>query len=161
MPPSDPFSRLARFLGDWGSPLFLLAVLFTTYEVVMRYVFNAPTVWVHEITIALSATAFIISGGYALQRREHIRITLVYDALGPRVRRALDVVNSLLSSYFLAALGFGAASQAGKSLAVGETTGTASNLPIPEVLKTFLACGALLMLAQSLAHLWRHLRGRR
>ena len=62
MPPSDPFSRLARFLGDWGSPLFLLAVLFTTYEVVMRYVFNAPTVWVHEITIALSATAFIISG---------------------------------------------------------------------------------------------------
>jgi TRAP-type mannitol/chloroaromatic compound transport system permease small subunit len=161
MSPADPFNRLARFLGDWGGALFVLAVVFTSYEVLMRYVFNAPTVWVHEMTIALSAMAFIISGGYALQRAEHIRITLVYDALAPRVRRALDVVNTLLSGYFLAALGLGAAIQARKALAVGETTGTAADLPAPVILKTFLAFGTILMLLQSFVHLWRHLRGRR
>jgi len=160
MPPTDPVNRLARWLGERTSPLFLLAVLFTSYEVVMRYVFNAPTVWVHELTIALSAAAFIVSGGYSMQRREHIRITVVLDILPERVRKVLDAVNSLLSIYFLGALALGAAFQARLSLQVGETTGTAANLPTPVILKTLLTLGAILMLLQAFVYLGRHLRGR-
>ena len=50
-----------RALGEKASFVFLLAVALTFYEVVLRYFFNAPTTWVHEISIALTATAFIIA----------------------------------------------------------------------------------------------------
>ena len=70
-----------RLLGEKVSLVFLLAVALTFYEVVLRYFFNAPTTWVHEISIALTATAFIIAGSYTLQRRDHIRISLVIDSV--------------------------------------------------------------------------------
>jgi TRAP-type C4-dicarboxylate transport system permease small subunit len=160
MPKDDPFNRLARFLGDRISLFFLVAVAFTFYEVVMRYVFNAPTVWVHDMTIGLSAVAFVVGGAYAMQRRDHIRITLVYEMFPPLGRRVLDVINLLITLGFLAALGHGAWKQAGRALAVMERTGTASNLPVPVIVKTVLLCGVALMFLQSLAHLWGHLRGK-
>jgi hypothetical protein len=58
----------------------------------------------------------------------------------------LDALNAGLSAFFLGALAYGATGQALKSIAVGETTGTASRLPIPVTLKTLLALGTLLML---------------
>ena len=70
------------------------------------------------------------------------------------------MVNLLIALYFLAALLYGAAVQAGKSLAVMERTGTASDLPIPVTLKTLLAAGVGLMILQGLAQLARALRGR-
>ena len=49
----------------------------------MDSVFDAPTIWVHDATIMLGAICFLFGGAYALQRRDHIRITFIYDALPP------------------------------------------------------------------------------
>ena len=37
--------RLNRLLGERLCYLYLVAVAITAYEVVMRYLFNAPTTW--------------------------------------------------------------------------------------------------------------------
>ena len=160
MPNETIFDRVARRLGDAVSLFFLAAVAFTFYEVVMRYVFNAPTTWVHEMTIGLSAVAFVLAGAYTMGRGGHIRIRLIFAMLPPGLRRALDAVNGLIVLAVLAALGLGAWQQASRSIAVAERTGTASNLPIPVVLKTVLVLGVALMALQTLAHLWLTLRGR-
>ena len=158
---SEPrLDRAVRGIGEAASLVFLAAVALTFYEVILRYFFNAPTTWVHEVSIFLTAAAFIIAGSYTLQRKDHIRISLVFDMLPARGRRLLTVVNLLIALYFLAALLYGAAVQAGKALAVMERTGTASDLPIPVTLKTLLAAGVGLMILQGLAQLWRALRGR-
>ncbi len=158
---SEPrLDRAVRGIGEATSLAFLAAVALTFYEVILRYFFNAPTTWVHEVSIFLTAAAFIIAGSYTLQRKDHIRISLVFDKLPARGRRLLTVVNLLIALYFLAALLYGAAVQAGKALAVMERTGTASDLPIPVTLKTLLAAGVGLMILQSLAQLARALRGR-
>ena len=149
-----------RVLGEKTSFVFLVAVALTFYEVVLRYFFNAPTTWVHEISIALTAAAFIIAGSYTLQRRDHIRISLVLDSLPQSMRRRLNAVNLALTIYFLAALGYGAAVQAGKALAVMERTGTASNLPLPVTLKSLLVAGVVMMILQAAAQLWRAVAGR-
>ena len=43
--------RISLGLGKALSLLFLVAVALTVYEVVMRYAFNAPTIWVHDVVI--------------------------------------------------------------------------------------------------------------
>ena len=149
-----------RLLGEKVSLVFLLAVALTFYEVVLRYFFNAPTTWVHEISIALTATAFIIAGSYTLQRRDHIRISLVIDSVSERTRHGLNIINLIIVIYFLGALGYGAAIQAQKSLAVMERTGTASDLPLPVTLKSLLVIGVVLMLLQAIVQLGRTLTRR-
>ena len=85
---SEPrLDRAVRGIGEATSLVFLAAVALTFYEVILRYFFNAPTTWVHEVSIFLTAAAFIIAGSYTLQRKDHIRISLVFDMLPARGRR--------------------------------------------------------------------------
>lgn len=149
-----------RALGEKASFVFLLAVALTFYEVVLRYFFNAPTTWVHEVSIFLTATAFIVGGSYTLQRRDHIRISLVFDSVPAGTRYWLSIINAVVTLYFLLALAYGATIQAEKSLRVMERTGTASDLPIPVTLKSLLALGVTLMVLQAAVQLGRAIRNR-
>lgn len=65
-------------------------------EVVLRYVFNAPTIWAHETTIFLCGIAFIYGGLYCSAHDKHIRVVLIYDMVPLRVRRVFDIVISLI-----------------------------------------------------------------
>ena len=141
--------RVARRTGELVSYLFFLCMLIIAWEVAARYGFNAPTVWAHDLTIALCSVGFLLSGLYTLQRRAHIRISLVYDKLPARARRVLDAVNGLIILAFLGLLGYRSALDASKSLAIMEDAGTASQIPLPAIAKTaiFIACVLMFLLA--------------
>ena len=160
MTPSNPVDRLSKQIGEKLSIVFLAAVLITAFEVVMRYVFNSPTIYVHDSAIALSAVGFIFGGAYALQRREHIRISVIYDLLPRPAQRLCDAIALTVTTFFVAVLTYAASKMALTSLKLMETSGRAWDVPIPAFLKTMLAVGAALMLAQALVQLWAALRGR-
>jgi len=155
-----PVDRLARRTGEWFSFLFLACMAIIAWEVFARYGLNAPTIWAHDLTIALCAVGFLVSGVYTLRRGAHIRISLVYDKLPGRVRRVLDVVNGLIMLAFLALLLWQGAQDAWKSVAMMETAGTASRIPIPAIAKSALVLACALMLILGAAQTWRVLRGR-
>lgn len=142
---SDPIGRFAAIFNLRLSWLYALAVIFTAYEVVMRYGLSSPTIWVHDMTIALCATAFVFAGAYAMAKDQHIRITSLYDNFSPRARAVLDVLHAALTLAFLAGLTYAAIIQAERSLALMETSGRAWDVPIPAFLKTVLAVGAAMM----------------
>ena len=108
----NPIDRLSLFLGEKISYVFLISVVITAYEVVMRYGFNAPTIWVHDSATALSATGFIMAGTYALQQDRHMRISVVYDLSPPEIRKILDLLNSILIVAFLVLLTYTTIDQA-------------------------------------------------
>lgn len=147
--------RVSRAVGDALSLLFLVAVVLTCYEVAMRYAFNAPTIWVHDMVIMLSAVCFVFGGAVASQRRNHIQMASYADRASPRVRRALDMICHVLSALYLAMFLHGALQFAIPSLKLMETSGRAWDVPIPAILKAVLAIGIALMLAQTLSHI-RH-----
>jgi TRAP-type C4-dicarboxylate transport system permease small subunit len=153
--------RFAVALGNLLAWLFGFSVLITAYEVVMRYVFNSPTIWVHDLTVAASAICFIFGGAYATARREHIRITTLHDRLPDGVRIWVDIVADLAITLFLAALAWAAAGQAWRSILLVETSGHAWDVPIPPFVKAGLALGAALMMLQTVLHLIRRLRSGR
>lgn len=156
-PPLTPLDRLALRLGTALSWLFGFSVAITAYEVVMRYGLNRPTVWVHDLAIAVTAICFVFGGAYALARRDHIRITTLHDQLPGRWRGAIGVLADTAIALFLAALGWATALQAWRSIRLGETSGRAWDVPVPPVVKTALALGVALMALQAALHLLRRI----
>ncbi|WP_374441391.1 TRAP transporter small permease subunit [Stella sp.] len=154
----DPIGRATTVFNLKLSWVYGVAVIFTAYEVVMRYGLSSPTIWVHDMTIALCATAFVFAGAYAMVNDQHIRITSLYDNMSPRTRALLDVLHALLTLAFLVALTYAAFFQAQRSVALMETSGRAWDVPIPAFLKSVLAAGSLLMAVLALDRLVRAVR---
>lgn len=154
MSDNNRLARAARIAGDSASYIFLVIVVISAYEVFMRYALGRPTIWVHELSIALAATCFVIGGPYVHQARQHITISFVYERLPPAVQRWVCLVCSLLALAFLCLLTYAASVQGWQALQYRETTGTALNWPIPAYLKVLFAICAALMTLQTLVHIF-------
>jgi TRAP-type mannitol/chloroaromatic compound transport system permease small subunit len=63
------------------------------FEVIMRYVFNRPTIWSFELCIMLYAFLFMIVAAYTLLYRAHVSVDFVWERLSPRGRAILDVIS--------------------------------------------------------------------
>ena len=158
MQQQDPVGRFARRIGIVLSWCFAIVVVLTAFEVVMRYAFNSPTIWVHDVSIALSAICFVIGGAYALQADQHIRINVLAEMVPPDRKRWVDLFCHVAAAIFLAALTYAATIQASRSIALMETSGRAWDVPIPVLLKSVLAAGAALMTVQAVLLAWATLR---
>ena len=158
LPPVDRFTKL---VGDKACWLFLSAAAIACYEVFMDSAFRAPTIWVHDLTIMMCSTAFLLGGSYAAQRRQHIRITVIYDLMPKNVRLLCDKLTLLLALFYLVLLSYIATEQAIESIRLVERSGRAWDFPMPMVIRTAFSLGCLLFTAQVLAHLYDLLRGRK
>lgn len=157
LPSGAPLDRLARLAGEGAAWFFVVIVAITSWEVVMRRLLGAPTIWVHELSTALAAAAFVAGGPAVHAARRHIVIGFFLERLPAAWQRRLGVVNGLLAIVFLALLTWAAGNQALVAMRDLETSGTALNWPVPLVLKTLFALASALMLLQSLGHLLRDL----
>lgn len=88
--------RLIDRIGLFFAAGIVASMVILINEVVLRYVFNAPTIWAHETTIFLCGIAFIYGGLYCSAHDQHIRVVLIYDVVPPRIRRVFDIVISLI-----------------------------------------------------------------
>ncbi|MGI9491361.1 MAG: TRAP transporter small permease subunit, partial [Geminicoccaceae bacterium] len=132
--------------------LFLIAAALTCFEVLMGWAFRSPTIWVHDTTIMMSATCFLFGGAYALERRDHIRITFLYDAMSESLRRWCDRFTLTLTLIYLGALLWFVTKQAWQSIKLVEMSGRAWDFPMPMVIRIAFFLGTLLLLLQALVH---------
>lgn len=145
--------RLSSACGWVAGALFACAVVVTCYEVLLRYAFNAPTIWAHETTILMCAAGYLLAGSFTQRNRGHIAITLLYDRTRGRLRRWLDVLIAAFSCTYLLALAWSAHGRAWESLMRWEGTGTAFNAPIPALLMPLLLIAAIVLALQVIANL--------
>ncbi len=123
------------------------------YDVVMRYVFNAPTRWAFDVSKQLYGFYFVMLGGYALRHQAHVRVDLVTNALSPGVRRWVDMLGYLIF-FFPFAWVFLTRSYdfAMTSLAQREVTYGAIQMPVYP-LKIALCVAAALLLLQGVSEM--------
>ncbi|ART63137.1 TRAP transporter small permease subunit [Kushneria marisflavi] len=135
--------------------LFMVVIFAMTWEVVSRYFFLAPTSWANELSLYVCAIAYVYAGVFVMRRDAHLRVTVLYDLAPRRLRRALDVVQCLMTLCFcLIVAGFGAR-EAWVALINGERFGTVWNAPIPMTLKPLIVICALVMAVMSVINLYR------
>lgn len=62
----------------------------------MRYVFNSPSMWVYDISYMIGGTFFTLGMGYALLKKKHIRVDVIYVNLKNKTQALLDIVLTLI-----------------------------------------------------------------
>ncbi|MBB4265525.1 TRAP transporter small permease subunit [Roseospira visakhapatnamensis] len=176
-PPEDPhkaaegtirtsLDRVIARAADGIAWLVFIAMAISVFEVIMRYVFNAPTSWAHESTVMLIAALFALGGPVALARDKHIRVRVIYDSVSPRVRHWLDLFNNTIVVLFCGGMSYAAwqlfyrASHSPTGVWQLERSGTSWNPPFPAMTKGLILFAVALMTVQAVLHLIQTLRAR-
>ena len=157
--PKNPLDRALKWLWDVASLLFVLTVLISFYEVLMRYLFNSPTMWVHETASFLGGILFVLGGSYALATNRHVRVVLLYDSVSEKTRKILNVFHHIMGMVFAALMIYASYHmvQASWFSPLGgirlETSGSAWDPAFPAYTKLFILIIFIVMFAQFLLHL--------
>jgi TRAP-type mannitol/chloroaromatic compound transport system permease small subunit len=89
----DGFSKIT---GQLISLTMLFLVLSITYEVVARYFFRSPTIWVFESSTMANGSAFMLGCAYALYKGAHVRTDIFWDNYPERTKGVIDLVSYLV-----------------------------------------------------------------
>jgi TRAP-type mannitol/chloroaromatic compound transport system permease small subunit len=78
--------------GTWIAWLNVPLVAVVAWEVIARYVFNAPTIWSFDLTYMLYGTIFMLGTAYALYKGAHIRTDFFFEKWSVRTKGWIDSV---------------------------------------------------------------------
>ena len=88
--------RAIESLSIWIGRAFgwciLILTLSVSYEVFVRYVLNAPTVWVFDMMVQMYGALFLMAGPYALAQDSHVRGDVLYRLIPVRWQARIDFV---------------------------------------------------------------------
>lgn len=88
-----------------GFAILAMTLLITT-DVVLRYVFNAPTKWIDEISTYLMVVAVFLGLAYTLREKGHVSVEFVTERLSTRIRDWVKVFSSIALLIFAVILIF-------------------------------------------------------
>jgi len=147
----DKLRRFAYFIDKVNRQvrvarvLILAMAIIVTLEVVLRYVFNRPTLWAWEVNSQLLCASMILAGGYALIYREHVNVDLFYRRFSSKTKAKVDLFTSVLMFLFCGVAVWKISIYAWDSLVSREHAPTIWRPPLYPI-KMILALGALLLL---------------
>jgi len=80
----------------------LITALLVGYEVIMRYVFDAPTLWTFDVTIFLIMYAAYLGSAFTLREGKHVRLEFFTHWLEryPLPSRLLRILSNLIIIVF-------------------------------------------------------------
>lgn len=145
-------------VGYFTSFLVIPLVLVVAYEVIMRYAFNAPTVWVFEATTLIYGVHFMLGIAYTHKHSGHVAIDVFEGRLPEKPRTILRlIVNLLLFMPTIGMLSIWAVIYASDSWGNWERASTSWAPPLYPF-KTLMAIGFILLLLQGVAKLMEDFR---
>ncbi|MFC1994790.1 TRAP transporter small permease subunit [Chloroflexota bacterium] len=145
-----------EWIGRIASILLPCVMFVILFEVVMRYVFDSPTIWVHETSAFFFGAAIMFGGAYTLLHNGHVNMDLFYARLSPRVKAVLDMITSVFLFAFCGVLLWKGAEWALNSWQLLETSQTSFGPPLYPI-KTVIPIGASLFILQGFAKFIRNL----
>lgn len=83
--------QVSIWSGRMAAWLLLPMVLSLCYEVVARYLFNAPTQWAYDMTFMLYGSFFMLGAAFTLQRKGHVRTDSLYANWSVRRQASVDL----------------------------------------------------------------------
>ncbi|WP_420393833.1 TRAP transporter small permease subunit [Acuticoccus sp.] len=156
----EAYVRFADKVSAWVGRAFAWCIILmtfgVTYEVVVRYVFRAPTSWAFDISYMMYGALFMMAGAYTLSRDGHVRADVFYRLWRPRVQAGVELV--LYFIFFfpgVLALIFAGWKYAARSISYQEVSVMSpAGVPIFQF-KTIIVAAGVLLLIQGIAQVFR------
>jgi TRAP-type mannitol/chloroaromatic compound transport system permease small subunit len=144
--------RFTDWTGTAISWLSVPLVAAVAYEVIARYMFNAPTIWSFDATYMLYGTLFMLGAAYALHKGAHIRTDFFWEQFSVRKKGLIDAAAYVLFFFpgflVLFVLSFEEALYAWR---IGETSDQTPWRPIMWPFKAVVPLACLLLLIQGIS----------
>lgn len=164
--PTDPWHSVrvvvgyidatSRWSGYLFAPIALAYMGIIVYEVAMRYLFDQPTNWAHELSTFLFGAQFMLGGAYCLWRGSMVNVEILHVRVPARARAAIDAVLMILPITICLLMFWLGGQMFLSSLAGLERTNTVWAPPLYP-LRGVIPLAAVLMLSQVFAQLLRRL----
>ncbi len=155
-------SRIVKFIdgvsdniGKVVGFLLLALTLILCWEVVLRSMFTAPTIWVHELSQYFFGALFMLGGAYCLRWKAMVNVDIIINRLRPRARAILTMCTAIFFFVFMFVLIIKGINMAIWSVKIGEATQTYWGPPFYPF-KILVPTGAILMLMQGSAEFIRN-----
>ena len=144
--------------GDVSSLLAIPLLVVVVYEVVMRYVFNAPTTWGFEATTFLYGVHYMLGLAYCDVYGGHVRVDIFTSRMPMKLQGAIGVLTNLVFFIPVMVLMTIASWQyALTSIAGGELNPTSWAPPVYPI-KTLMAISFSFLLIQGISNLIHDIR---
>jgi TRAP-type C4-dicarboxylate transport system permease small subunit len=92
------YDRLLDGMAALGAAAMLLMALCITYEVVMRYVFNRPTIWAADLSEYALLYSTFLAAPWLVREGGHVRIDTLLIRLTPSQRHVLNLITCVLAA---------------------------------------------------------------
>ncbi len=158
---ANSFFRLTDAVTEKvGRAISLVALpimLIITIDVVARYVFNSPTRWAGWVSENLFGVLAIFGGAYALLYGRHIKVEVLYERFGSRMKLVSTVLTAICFLIFIGLLVWQGYVMAEMSVSSREVVRGVIHFPVYP-LKILIVVAAFIFLLQGVANYWREIR---
>jgi TRAP-type mannitol/chloroaromatic compound transport system permease small subunit len=149
---AEHIDRLNGAIGRAVSWLTLWVVVVQFALVLLRYVFDAGSIWLNESILYAHATAFLLAVAWTLREDGHVRVDIFYADASPRTKAIIELAGAILLLLpFAMAVIWLAWPYVGRSWAILERSHETSGLPAVFLLKSLIPLFALLLALQGVA----------
>ncbi len=136
---SDPslYARLRRFIGVLDDALMAVGclmlfalMLVVVADVTLRYLFNAPLVWSHEIIASyLMPGLFFMAASHTLKTNAHVCVDILHNYVGRKTRYVFEALSCTLALPVFALAAWVSGQNTWKDLMAGAVSSSGMELP--------------------------------
>ncbi len=96
--------KLNKMVGRASSNLIFVFMFLMVYEVIARYFFESPTIWVHELCGYLFAAYIALTGWWVLLKKGHVAVDIIYQYFPERLKYTADIIVSIVALFMFTVL---------------------------------------------------------
>ena len=141
MNPGKLIDGVTKTIGTFGGFSIAMMFVLTSVDVTCRYVFNAPLLWVYEVTEYFMVVCVYLGLAHTDTVGGHIRIDFLLNRFRSKTRKIIELVNHLLMFGFMVLLTRQAWVLFIDSVRLGRLNMGAAHTPVaPSQLAFFIGC---------------------
>ncbi|SDU57556.1 TRAP-type mannitol/chloroaromatic compound transport system, small permease component [Desulfobacula phenolica] len=137
-------------IGKAACYLIFVFMFLMVYEVIARYFFQSPTIWVHEMCGYIFAAYIAMTGGWVLLEKGHVSVDIIYQLFPRKVKLTADIIVSIVALFMFIILFWQGYKFAWHAFSTNQHSHTLFGPPLWPV-KILLPIGSLVFILQILA----------
>jgi len=150
--------QINKIVGRASAYFIFVFMGLMVFEVIARYFFSSPTIWVHEVCGQIFAAYVALTGGWVLYEKGHVAVDIIYQYFPDRVKAVADIIVSVATLFMFVIIFWQGYKYAWHAFATNQHSHTLFG-PVLWPVKMMIPAGAFLFLLQILADLTRSIMG--